>query len=117
MIIDRYGNILDSWRRDTGELIFDGDFAIGLEYNSASKIAYKQIYELKKKLGKTDYKALKHADGEISDEEYECIKEERQSWRDEINKLEAQMTIPTITKEEIAEAEAKAIASLGGVIL
>lgn len=39
-------------------------------------------------LAQTDYKALKHSEGVISDEDYEPIKTERQTWRDEINELQ-----------------------------
>lgn len=48
-----------------------------------------KIDELKKKLQETDYKCLKYVDGALSKEEYEEVKELRQSYRDEINKLEA----------------------------
>lgn len=47
-----------------------------------------QIDLLKKKLADTDYKAIKYAEGLISDEEYAPIKAERQHFRDEINRLE-----------------------------
>lgn len=47
-----------------------------------------QIDFLKYKLGKTDYKALKFAEGLISPEDYTPIKEERQALRDRINELE-----------------------------
>lgn len=47
-----------------------------------------KIDELKKKLQKTDYKCLKYVDGALSKEEYEEVKELRQSYRDEINRLE-----------------------------
>lgn len=48
-----------------------------------------KIDELKKKLQETDYKCLKYVDGALSKEEYEEVKKLRQSYRDEINKLEA----------------------------
>ena len=47
-----------------------------------------QIDLLKKQLLDTDYKAIKYAEGLISDEEYAPIKAERQRIRDEINALE-----------------------------
>lgn len=47
-----------------------------------------QIDLLKKKLADTDYKAIKYAEGLISDEEYKPIKAERQRIRDEINRFE-----------------------------
>lgn len=42
-------------------------------------------------LSQTDYKAIKHADGALSDDDYAETKSKRQSWRDKINELEAQM--------------------------
>jgi len=49
------------------------------------------IDELKLNLANTDYKAIKYAEGLISEEEYTSIKTQRQFWRDEINRLEAQL--------------------------
>lgn len=46
-------------------------------------------------LGNTDYQAIKHSEGELTDEEYAEMKQRRQSWRDAINELE----------EELAEAD------------
>lgn len=54
------------------------------------------IKDLKQNLANTDYKAIKFAEGLIGQEEYNDIKAQRQSWRDEINSLEAELT------EEIA---------------
>ncbi len=42
-------------------------------------------------LNQTDYQATKHSEGLIPEEEYASIKAERQSWRDRINELEAQL--------------------------
>ena len=47
-----------------------------------------QIDLLKMRLQESDYKAIKYAEGWISDEDYAPIKAERQSLRDEINELE-----------------------------
>lgn len=47
-----------------------------------------RIELLKNLLKSTDYKAIKYAEGIISDEEYSEIKIQRKNWRDEINKLE-----------------------------
>lgn len=49
-----------------------------------------RINELKDMLAKTDYQAIKYAEGAWSAEEYEPIKKQRQKWRDEINVLEAE---------------------------
>ena len=46
------------------------------------------IAGLKQILANSDYKALKHADGELTDEEYEDTKQKRQQLRDDINALE-----------------------------
>lgn len=50
-----------------------------------------QIGKIKVKLMQTDYKALKFSEGLITIEQYQPIKEQRQKWRDEINKLETQL--------------------------
>lgn len=47
-----------------------------------------KIAELKQKLQETDYQAIKHFEGCLTDYEYEPIKTQRQAWRDEINELE-----------------------------
>lgn len=50
-----------------------------------------QITELKKHLADTDYQAIKYAEGLLTAEEYEPIKQQRQVWRDQINQLEASL--------------------------
>lgn len=59
---------------------------------------YKKIYEigtkignLKIKLEKSDYKAIKFGEGLISPNDYEVIKKQRESWRQEINILENEL--------------------------
>lgn len=47
-----------------------------------------EVNELKKNLADTDYKAIKYAEGWITEEEYAPIKAQRQAWRDRINELE-----------------------------
>ena len=47
-----------------------------------------RIWQLKELLQESDYKAIKYAEGWISEEDYAPIKAERQAIRDEINKLE-----------------------------
>ena len=49
----------------------------------------KRVRELKKLLADTDYKAIKYAEGVLSEEEYAVVKEQRIAWRKEINELEA----------------------------
>ena len=48
-----------------------------------------EITQLKKALSDTDYKAIKFAEGQISESEYSAIRAERQGYRDRINELEA----------------------------
>ena len=48
-----------------------------------------EIQQLKKQLSDTDYKAIKYAEGQISESEYAPVKAERQGYRDRINELEA----------------------------
>ena len=50
-----------------------------------------EIQQLKKVLSDTDYKAIKYAEGQISEEEYASVRELRQSYRDRINELEAML--------------------------
>lgn len=56
-------------------------------------IAAKQrIAELNRLLAKSDYKAIKFAEGLIPAEDYAPIKAERQAWRDEINENEQRLS-------------------------
>lgn len=50
--------------------------------------AMARIAELKRMLRDSDYKAIKHAEGMLTAEEYAPVKAERQAYRDEINELE-----------------------------
>lgn len=50
-----------------------------------------KIMELKTQLKASDYKAIKYAEGLISEEEYAPIKEQRKEWRAEINELESEI--------------------------
>lgn len=47
-----------------------------------------RIIRLKEELGKTDYQAIKFAEGWLTEEEYAPIKAQRQAYRVEINQLE-----------------------------
>mgnify|MGYP001031908909 FL=1 len=51
----------------------------------------KEILDLKEKLLETDYKALKYAEGVLTESEYEPIKQRRQEWRRRINELEKEL--------------------------
>lgn len=50
-----------------------------------------RINELKKLLAESDYRAIKYAEGCYTEQEYQPIKELRQSYRDEINELESEL--------------------------
>lgn len=51
-----------------------------------------EIATLKGYLSQTDYKAIKYAEGWITEEEYAETKAQRQAWRDRINELEHLLT-------------------------
>lgn len=59
------------------------------EQKKSPTYPYEQkINELKRKLYATDYKAIKYAEGLISEEDYAPIKAERESYRDQIRECE-----------------------------
>ena len=51
----------------------------------------RKISEIKAKLSETDYQAIKYAEGFISETDYAPMKALRQAYRDEINRLEAEL--------------------------
>lgn len=57
----------------------------------AKRQKVKRINELKSNLAKTDYEAIKFAEGEMSAEDYESYKLQRRAWRAEINQLEEEL--------------------------
>lgn len=105
MIIDTKGNRMLAASMYDGVIVRDGDYAIFVEYKPECKAAVKEILDSKRALLETDYKAIKHADGVLTDEEYEPVKAQRQKLRERISELESLIEIPTLTKEEIAAAE------------
>lgn len=59
------------------------------EIESDRKPSYsQQIDTLKSLLSSTDYKAIKYAEGEISEEDYQPILLQRREWRKQINELQ-----------------------------
>lgn len=60
---------------------------IGYE-NKVSRIEY-----LKQQLNDTDYKIIKHVEGQLDEQEYLEVKNQRQLWRDEINILEEEIQV------------------------
>ena len=64
------------------------------EYKESIKVPiYERIAMLKQQLADTDYKAIKFAEGLISEQDYAETKAQRQLWRDEINRLESEANI------------------------
>lgn len=59
------------------------------EEELAKVSASREIAELKVKLSATDYKAIKYAEGVLTEEEYKDTKVQRQLWRNRINELES----------------------------
>ena len=51
----------------------------------------RKISEIKAKLSQTDYQAIKYAEGFISETDYAPMKALRQEYREEINRLEAEL--------------------------
>lgn len=115
MIITKNGTIIEYFLRENGIVVKDGDFSICLEYDEAQKAQYARIAQLKQCLVESDYKALKFADGVLSEKEYAPVRAERQAWRDEINKIEETFSEPTITREEMNAAEAAALENLAAM--
>lgn len=118
MIINTNGNELQAWFKKDGPLIFDNDnrygisFAIGVEYTEEQKNKYEEIKALKKYLKNTDFRALKFADGCYTEEEYAPYKNARANARARINEIEESFIEPTLTREEMDEAERLAIEKL-----
>lgn len=50
-----------------------------------------EINALKQLLSNSDYQAIKHSEGEMSEEKYASIHEKRAAWRERINELEKQL--------------------------
>ena len=55
--------------------------------------AIQEITQLKKQLSDTDYKAIKYAEGQLTEEEYAPTRSQRASWRARINKLQEDFNI------------------------
>lgn len=59
-----------------------------IAYESSREYKDQRIFELKAQLSATDYKAIKFAEGWLTEEEYAPIRAERQIIREQINALE-----------------------------
>lgn len=85
-IEDEYFGVCEA--RDFDENGFNKEL---YEARQQKNINYFRIEELKQNLKDTDYKSLQHHEGEITDEEFAPIKEQRRQWRAEINRLEEEL--------------------------
>lgn len=70
----------------------DKDKVIKISQQKSNNTIDDEINVYKTLLSQTDYQAIKYSEGAMSKEEYEPIKIQRQSWRDKINELEAQLS-------------------------
>lgn len=64
-----------------------------------------EIRGLKQLLTATDYMALKHADGALTDGEYEPARTQRADYRQKINELEAALEEIQTTEGQVADNE------------
>lgn len=81
---------IDDKYSDCNDNDFDGlEFSVE-KYNARKirEINEPIIAQLKQNLDNTDYQAIKFAEGRMTAEKYAPIGEQRQAWRDEINRLE-----------------------------
>ena len=64
-----------------------------MEYKNIERVCEirNKIVEFKTLLSQSDYKALKHADGALTDEEYKETRLKRAKFREKINELEAEL--------------------------
>ena len=74
------------WRIVNDEMVLER-----YEETPESEIKEIRVWELKRFLADSDYKAIKYAEGQITEEEFAPIRTQRQAWRDEINELEKQL--------------------------
>lgn len=65
--------------------------SIGNHNQTEIDIKRNRIAELKDLLASSDYKLLKYQDGDMTEEEYAPIRQQRHAWRVEINQLEAEI--------------------------
>lgn len=117
MIITREGEIIQAFSSEEGIIIhheaYDTKFAICLYFDDIQRAQALRMQKIKYLLSKTDYKAIKYAEGEISEEDYAPIRQERQALREEFNRIEEEYTPPSISSEEMDLAERTALGIIG----
>lgn len=69
-----------------GRLQYDDGVQVFIPFTE-EELKQQHIRELKQKLFDTDYKAIKYAEGVISEQDYASTKSQRQAWREEIRSL------------------------------
>lgn len=75
----------------TDDMIEVDDILDWIEKNTPQNIKnQKRIDELKKLLSDSDYKAIKFFEGKLTETEFAPIRQQRDEWRAEINRLEQQ---------------------------
>ena len=73
----------------TDDMIEIEDIGAWVEANTPQSVKNaRRIAVLKELLASTDYKAIKFAEGQLTEEEFAPIRAQRQAWREEINQLE-----------------------------
>ncbi len=85
------GHIYHNWNLDNPETRAELESAIGSEAAAGIIMGEERrarIEVIRDALAGTDYKAIKYAERQLSDEEYAETKIQRQAWREEINALE-----------------------------
>lgn len=83
-----YRRVIDIPARDAREAYDEyEDIYIYVPFTEKEQ-ALRRIAVLKAELFKTDYMAIKYAEGELSENEYADTKQRRAEWRAEINRLE-----------------------------
>lgn len=74
---------------------FDVENNCVIDYDNSHDLRKKEIQdrinELKQLLKDSDYRAIKYAEGQYTKTEYAPYKEQRQTYRDEINSLEEEL--------------------------
>ena len=83
--------IPDGYVQITEEEYSEFSATLNSRFRSQIPPQIKQIEELKQQLAQSDYQAIKFAEGWLTAEEYAPIKAHRQSLRDQINSLEAEL--------------------------
>ena len=84
-MIDELDNRNLCW--DDGKLVEYKKTKEDLTVEARQKIQ-DEIGRIKSLLSGTDYKAIKYAEGELSEEDFSPIREQRREWRNQINELE-----------------------------